>query len=273
MSVYQALLLGIVQGLTEFLPISSSGHLVLGQEVLGVEEPQVLFDVMLHVGTLAAVVLAYRRDLATLARSFVSALASGGLLRRPVETVRASADLELLSLLIVGSIPTALIGLLFQEQLEAAFASPRLVAGMLIVTGSMLHLPRLTAGRPRGAVGWWQAPLIGLIQGLAIIPGISRSGSTISIGMLAGVRPADAARFSFLLSIPAILGAAILKLLETDGPTPPLSVLAAGMAASFLVGYLALRALLAVLRRGRLDLFSYYCFALGLGFLAFLGQG
>ncbi len=266
MSYLESILLGVVQGLTEFLPISSSGHLVLAQYFLGVHEPQVFFDVMLHLGTLGAVVVGYREALGRLVASSWRALRDPGFWRRPVASVRASPELTLIFFLALGSVPTAVIGLAFQDQLEAGFGSPRIVALMLIVTGVLLQAPRLRPdrGRAGGPLRWWHAPLIGVVQGLAIIPGFSRAGSTISVALLAGARSEDAAEFSFLLSIPAILGAVVVKLGDLGvGGAPPAGVVAAGALSAFVVGYLSLVFLLLVLRKGRLGAFSWYCFVVG----------
>lgn len=265
-SYLESILLGVVQGLTEFLPISSSGHLVLAQYFLGLHEPQVFFDVMLHLGTLGAVVAAYRRSLARLAVSAWRAAGDPAFWRGPVAAVRASPELRLIVFLFLGSVPTAAIGILFKEPLEAAFGSPRVVATMLLVTGALLQAPRLRPdrGQAGGELSWWQALLVGTMQGLAIIPGISRSGSTISVALLAGVAAEEAAELSFLLSIPAILGAVVVKLRDAGAVAgPPAGVVVAGALSAFVVGYLSLVFLLLVLRKGRLSAFSWYCFAVG----------
>jgi len=264
MSYLEAIWLGIVQGLTEFLPISSSGHLALMQHFLGVKEAGVFFEVMLHVGTLGAVFLVYRNDLLRLTRASVRAIFDRRTLQNPRQAFRESADLRLVLFLFLGSVPTALIGILGKDALESLFDRPVIVACMLIVTGVCLLLPKLFGvdASKGGPVKGWQAPLIGVVQGLAIIPGISRSGSTISTALLLGIESAAAARFSFLLSIPAILGAVVLKLGDLGGEVTLSGAIWAGMLASFIVGYLALLLLLRMLRKGRFAVFSYYCFGL-----------
>ncbi|HVS12600.1 MAG TPA: undecaprenyl-diphosphate phosphatase [Thermoanaerobaculia bacterium] len=275
MTPLYAVLLGALQGATEFLPISSSGHLALAQHFLGIDGAEgsaVAFDVVLHVGTLLAVILVYRESLIALARATLGALRQASSYRRPVATLGGSEELRLLLALALGSIPTAAIGLLFQEPLEGLFDRPAVVASMLLVTGALLALPAVLRVRPREerVVAPWQALLVGAIQGLAITPGISRSGSTISVALLLGLAPGLAARFSFLLSIPAILGALALKLPDLDlAEIAPLA-LAAGFVTSFAVGWGALVVLLAVLRRGRFSLFAIYCCALGVAVLAWL---
>jgi undecaprenyl-diphosphatase len=274
-SVLEAILLGTVQGLTEFLPISSSGHLVLMQHFLGVSEGQVTFDVVLHLGTLGAVMATYRHSLGRMAVAVWRALTSAEAWRRPLRTWQSSEELRWVGLLVLGSIPTALIGFFFQAPLEAAFSSPRLAAVMLLVTGAMLQLPKLRRSAPAadeaGAVRAWQAPIVGVLQGLAIIPGISRSGATISGALLMGVPARQAARFSFLLSIPAILGATALKMTDVEPVGQAPLVLVVGAVSAFVVGWAALMLLLQMLRRGRFSSFSIYCFALGVAALIALG--
>ena len=279
MNFFEALLLGILQGLTEFLPVSSSGHLVLAQAFLGLKEPLVFFDVMLHVGTLAAVLVVYRGAIGNLISGGVSAIA-----RRNV-----SPELKFIWLILLGSIPTGVIAMLFKDTLEAAFDKVWLVSVMLIVTGGILQLPRMRreGASPKRASGnnggasdaadtgmrWWHAPLIGIAQGCAITPGISRSGTTISVALLCGISAKTAAEYSFLLSIPAILGAVVLKMRDVVDTAMPLHIIASGMLASFVVGYIALRLLLVMLNRGKFSVFSYYCVALGLASLFCYSHG
>ena len=274
MNFFEALLLGILQGLTEFLPVSSSGHLVLAQAFLGLKEPLVFFDVMLHVGTLAAVLVVYRGAIGNLIRGGVTSIA-----KRNV-----SPELTFIWLILLGSIPTGLIAVLFKDTLEAAFDKVWLASVMLIVTGGILQLPRLrrvgamttkhayhnnggTSDAADTGMRWWHAPLIGIAQGCAITPGISRSGTTISVALLCGISAKTAAEYSFLLSIPAILGAVVLKMRDVVNTAIPIHIIAGGMLAAFIVGYIALRLLLVMLNRGKFSLFSYYCLALGLASL------
>ena len=265
MTFLEAIVLGVLQGLTEFLPISSSGHLVLAQHFLGLKEPQVFFDVLLHVGTLGAVVIVYRRAIWRLIKATLGATVSATFYRSPIRAVNDSADLKLVWFILLGSIPTGLIAVLFKDQLEALFAEPMTVAGMLIVTGLILQLPRLRRSKGSDATPLkaWHTPLIGAAQGLAITPGISRSGATISLALVLGTSPQAAAQYSFLLSIPAILGAVILKLRDVTAITVTPAVTAVGALSAFVVGYIALRILLAILNRGSFSTFSYYCFAAG----------
>lgn len=267
MTFFEAILLGILQGLTEFLPVSSSGHLVLAQQFLGLKEPLVFFDVMLHVGTLAAVLVAYRDAIKRLVVGGLSTLGGTHFWRQPRETLNSSAELKFIGLILLGSIPTGLIAVLFKTELESFFDEVRLVSMMLILTGVILQLPRLRREKADNAVGQlktWHAPLIGIAQGCAITPGISRSGTTISLALFLGIPAKTAAEYSFLLSIPAILGAVVLKILDVGDTSVPLHIMGTGMLASFIVGYIALRFLLVMLNRGKFSVFSYYCIALGL---------
>lgn len=263
MTIIDAIVLGVLQGLTEFLPVSSSGHLVLMQHFLGMKEPQVFFDVMLHVGTLGAVVVVYRQSIWSLMRTSVSASVSRNFYRHPIGAVNNSRNLKLIWLILIGSIPTGLIAISFKERFEALFASPGIVAAMLIVTGLVLQLPRLRREKMDGdlPLRTWHTPLIGIAQGFAITPGISRSGTTISLSLMLGISPQIAAQYSFLLAIPAILGALILKLKDVAEVT--LAATIVGTLTAFIAGYIALRILLNMLNRGKFYLFSYYCFALG----------
>lgn len=270
MTFLEAIVLGILQGLTEFLPVSSSGHLVLAQQFLGLKEPLVFFDVMLHVGTLAAVLVAYRGAIGRLLVGGLSTLSNPAFYRKPVATLNTSDELRFIWLILLGSIPTGIIAVLFKTQLESFFDKIYIVSVMLILTGVILQLPRFrresmdSTDFPNKEIKSWHAPLIGIAQGCAITPGISRSGTTISLALFLGIPAKTAAEYSFLLSIPAILGAVALKISDIENTEIPLYIIGTGMLASFIVGYIALRLLLAVLNRGKFSLFSYYCVALGL---------
>jgi len=263
-------LLALIQGLTEFLPVSSSGHLVLVQTGLGLHQAGMLVDVALHVGTLAAVLIAYRKDLLAIGRELV--------VGRPRE----------LLLLAIGTVPAGVVGVVWKDAIEARFAEPRSAAWGLCATAGILLAGELSrrargvrdpvgaageagGGAMRRSPGVLGALAIGLAQALAIWPGISRSGTTITAGLLLGLEPKQAARFSFLLSIPAILGAAVLNTpaaLE-EGAGVPGAELAFAVGLSGLVGWGALRLLIAFLGRGAFAWFAVYCAALGIGFLVF----
>ncbi len=249
MSYLDALFLGCLQGLTEFLPVSSSGHLVLAQALLGVKQPGVAFEVALHFGSWLAVVAYFHRTVWRMIRS---------LFDRSMK-----ADRAMVGLLLLGSVPAGLVGLTLKDTIEGAFASPVLTAIFLIVTGLLLLSSRFMI-KGNSNVKVVSAVMMGIGQALAVLPGISRSGSTIVFGMASQVEPAKAAEFSFLLSLPAIGGAMLLNAREfasldavTAGPY------LAGMAASFVLSVLAVFTVLAVIRKGRFSWFAYYCFAAG----------
>lgn len=267
-----AILLGILQGLTEFLPISSSGHLVLGQVVLGSPghgEQGILFEVLLHLGTLLAVLIAYRLDLRDLALALLPTAWSG------MDHPRRRRSLRLLIFMVLASIPAGIIGLTLKDRIEGIFNSPDVVAFLLLGTALILFVgDRLKQGqRVAEDAGTGRSLLIGVAQAFAILPGISRSGSTLVAGIAAGLRPVEAARFSFLISIPAVSGAALLEAKELftgqAGITMPGSWLVAGFLSSALVGYVSLQWLLIAVRRRSLSWFSAYCAVAGLAFLLY----
>ncbi len=274
MGYIEALILGIVQGLTEFLPVSSSGHLVLAEALLKVPpEGGILFEVAVHLATAAAVVLAYRRRI----RAMLAAIPA---MFQPwkwgrIEDPRQREHFALNWLVLLGTVPAAAVGLTFKDQIEAAFDSTRLVGAMLLLTGLILFSTRLVRpDRPRRALDWKLALLIGLAQSLALLPGVSRSGTTISAALLLGMWPGLAAEFSFLLALPAILGAGLLEfggLLSGEaalhhGAGP----LALGSLSAFVFGLAAIYFLLKALQHGNFSRFAYYVWAVGLLCLLFL---
>lgn len=249
MTYFDAVLLGIIQGLTEFLPISSSGHLVLTQELLGVNQPGLTFELLVHFGTLLSVLIYFRRPIIRLVQA----------LYRP----DMKEERRILLYLVIGTIPAGLVGVLLEDYFERAFASPLFTAFMLIVTGCILFSTRLARGEG-STVGLKSAVVMGIGQAFAILPGISRSGSTIAAGILSGVKPDKAAEFSFLLAIPAIAGALVLEfdsLISLDSAL--LGQYLAGTLASFVFGLAAVYVVLATIRRGKFEYFAYYCFAAG----------
>ena len=272
-----AVLLGVVQGLTEFLPISSSGHLVAFQHFLGLEEPELLFDVILHAGTLLAVLCVYARDLWAILREVLEtprALMAG---TRLGTLWKERPYLRLAVFLVLGTLPAGLAGVLFDDAVEAAFGSITSVACMLIVTGGILFTTRWSRGPGRDLDGLSlkDCLLVGIAQSFALMPGISRSGTTIAAGMLCGLNRDLAARFSFLLSVPAILGATVLQLMKAGGDLASTNVLPflVGGGTAFAAGYLALRVLLRLVHGGRLHWFAFYCWAAGAVLLALYLSG
>lgn len=259
MSFFEAVFLGLIQGVTEFLPVSSSGHLAIAQSLLpDFSQPGLLFDILLHLGTMVAVVCFFRRELLQLMLAPFNRSEEGKLHRR------------ILMLLILASVPTAVIGLSFKDFFESLFHNLPAVAGMLLVTGTLLFVAEKTRkegrqeGRQEGRLTWKDALLVGTVQGAAIIPGISRSGSTIAALLLAGVNGETAARFSFLLALPAVFGAALLSLGDLrEVAASEFPAYLAGTLAAFVSGLLSIRFLMGVIRRKRLIYFSAYCWGMG----------
>jgi undecaprenyl-diphosphatase len=267
MQVHDAALLGVVQGVTEFLPVSSSGHLVLFQNLFGLTEPEIYFNISLHVGTLAAICTFFFQDLKKMAAALFSAstwkVRKGALGINHIQ----NPELRLFLLILVGTVPTAFMGILLRPIAPKIFLSVHLVGAMLLVTGLLLWLTRrlLKVGRRPAQMTVWDALCIGIIQGMAILPGISRSGATIAVGLFRGLDRETAARYSFLLSIPAILGAMVLELIQTPVlRPPPLNVILLGTFIAAAVGYVALRILIHLVKKGDLHYFAPYCWLLGL---------
>ncbi len=264
MTLIQTIILGIIQGLTEFLPISSSGHLVILPHLLGWELPAqdaFIFDVLVQVATLLAVIAYFWNDLWRIALAFVRGLIQ----RKPFE----EADSRMGWYLILATIPAGAVGLLIKDQVEAAFASPRAAAGFLLVTAALLVVAERIGKRSRGlqTFTWLDALAMGAAQILAIFPGVSRSGSTIVGGMLRDLDRPTAARFSFLMSVPVMLAAgtlALKDLLALPHLAQVLPPFLAGFAAAAVVGYLSIRWLLGYLTHHSLYVFAAYCAALGL---------
>lgn len=258
MDILQAITLGIVQGLTEFAPVSSSAHLVLVPWFLKWDEPSLTFDTTLHLGTLAAVVIYFWRDLVALARAFFASLAERDLM---------GPTRRLAWLLILGTLPAVMIGALLKEQFEALFSAPGYVGFFLLLTGAVLFLSERVAKRTRdlGKLNWLDALLIGIAQAIAIAPGISRSGATISAGIFRGLEREVAARFSFLLAIPIIFGAGIAQLWEMrkGGVNEVGLPLVLGFLAAAVSGYLVIRFLMSYLQTRTLHVFAAYCWIVG----------
>lgn len=256
MTLLQAIILGLVQGLTEFLPISSSGHLVLVPALLGWDLPPAAFDVLLHTGSLVAIVAYLWRDLLALVKgAFV-----GG------------ADRKLLGWLILATVPAGIVGFTLENQISRLFHEPTLVAGLLIVTGIILLGTEALFSEPapsgdRHLAADLTAPSsisIGLAQAMAILPGISRSGTTISVGMLAGLDRERAARFSFLMIVPVLIGASIDQIPELAGSTFQPGVLVGGFLAALASSYLAVSGLMRYLANRSLRPFGMYCIVAGI---------
>ena len=253
-----AAILGFVQGLTEFLPVSSSGHLVVFSEFLSDEKPPVAFDLMLHMGTLLPVLWVYRADIINIIKG--------------IATDPKGEDARLAWWVILGSIPTAILGIGFEDVFEQLFHTPRIVGVTFLITGTFLFATRYIKESKRGLaeMTFKDALIIGLIQGLAITPGISRSGSTIAIALFLGLRRDLAAKFSFLLSIPAIVGAFIFKLDDLAVGQVSIPSLGVGFVVSAISGLIALKILLKLVNSGDFSKFSYYLWIIAILAIFFL---
>jgi len=256
MSFIDALILGLVQGLTEFLPVSSSGHLVLAGRLLGLQHASLAFDVWLHLATLTAVLVALRSDVWTMLRSLSPSAAA------PV----AKRGRTLIVAVVVGTIPAVIVGLLAKDAVEAAFTSVRLVGVDLLLTAVILGISRMFPGRGM-PLGPMKALGIGVAQCIAILPGVSRSGSTLTAGLMFGLSGEEAARFSFLLSVPAILGAAVLDAKEIAHLGGQPLLLIGSFVVAAVSGYVAIRVVWKVMERGKLAMFAPYCALLGIAAL------
>jgi undecaprenyl-diphosphatase len=253
MTVLQSILLGAVQGITEFLPVSSSGHLVLLQKLMKIEGPSLFFDTMVHIGTLGAVLIVLRQEVLRL-------------LKKPFQ--------KLTLLLIVGTLPTVASALLFKDSIENAFHGGGLLGPAFLFTAFALTVSewvsahRVPAAEKRllETIRLSDALVIGACQSIAILPAVSRSGLTLSGSLLCGIKREDAARFSFLLSIPAILGALVLQIagLDEGGPATNSLPLAAGTLTAFITGFLSIKLMLKIVRENRLFGFAVYTAILGI---------
>ncbi|MFP4453134.1 MAG: undecaprenyl-diphosphate phosphatase [Desulfobacterales bacterium] len=263
MTLLQSIALGIIQGLTEFLPVSSSGHLVLFQNLFGLHEPELIFDVAVHIGTLLAVCVYFYGDIFSMIAAVIKWAAG---FARKTHTGAPAPEVRLAAMIAVGSVPTAIIGLALHGIADILFSSVLLVGFALIATGLWMWFTRGRDRNGRGVSGLnsMRALLIGIAQGVAVIPGISRSGATIAAGLYLGLDRETAARYSFLLSIPAIAGAALLSIADSPAAgSASLPVILAGGAAAALVGYTALWFLVYLVKKGRLFIFAPYCWIVG----------
>ncbi|UCF80238.1 MAG: undecaprenyl-diphosphate phosphatase [Acidobacteriota bacterium] len=258
MLFWQVILLAVLQGLTEFLPISSSGHLAIAEYFMNFRSPGLAFEVIVHAGTLIAVFSYFRKDIACL-------LGLGS------DSAFAGQERKTLLLILLGSVPTGAIGLALQDVATWAFDSMAAVGGGLLATAAFLYpASRIRSPGPAkggvGAMRWRHAVLVGAAQGLAVMPGVSRTGVTISAGLFAGLHRQFAFSFSFLLSIPAVLGATFLEarhLIEAPPQVLDIALYVAAFLVSAAVGYGALHALRRILETARFSFFAYYCVLVG----------
>ena len=293
MTWWEALILGLVQGLAEFLPISSSGHLVLGEHLLGIDEQSITFEVFVHFGTVLSIVTVYWKRILDILGSFFKALASPSRLiaafspgtiehvtpepfaqevgADPVAPDASNGSVRLALFILLTMIPTAIVYVVFGDWLEAQFNDPRFACAMLLVTGTLLLLIRFRPD-PSGVLTPGKSLVIGLAQGAAMIPGISRSGSTIASAIYMNVDRKEAADFSFLMSLPVIVGATLLKVLELFevGAAINWVPLLVGTAVAYVSGVWAIRVVLDFVKRGKLQYFAYYVFVVGILGLLFI---
>ena len=270
MEWFQALLLGLVQGLTEFLPVSSSGHLAIGRALLGVEASgDLMFEVTVHAATVLATIVVFRKEIWKLLC---------GLFK-----FKYNDETDYVAKLCVSMIPVLIVGVFFKDAVESAFESMLVVGLALIVTAALLTFSDWMAKRPfgrpaaeapgaRNGISFWQALVVGIGQAFAVIPGLSRSGTTISTGLICGVRRESMAQFSFLMVLVPILGEAFLDIVGGDFASSSIGVgpLLLGFVAAFVSGLFACKVMIALVRRAQLKWFGLYCALVGLAVLIFL---
>ena len=252
MSLIEAILLGIIQGLTEFLPVSSSGHLELGKAILGIETTEdVTFTVVVHGATVLSTIVIFWRDIIDLLRGLFS--------------TDWNESKKYIAMLLVSSLPVVTVGLFFKEEVESLFTGNVLLVGcMLLITGALLSFTYY-APKEGGPITFKKAFIIGISQALAVMPGISRSGSTIATGLLLGIDKAKVARFSFLMVLIPIIGANCKDILDggmANSVVAPIPLIA-GAIAAFISGVLACKWMISIVTRGKLIYFAYYCFLAG----------
>ncbi len=252
-SIFQAIILGMVQGITEWLPISSSGHLVLVRNLFGLEVP-VLFDIILHLGSLLVIFIVFWKDIKKLIL---------GVIRKEKKYLAYAG------FLILATVPIGLAGILFNSKIKAAFNSPTIVGFSLLFTAMLLFLSRFPKKKNR-RLNLKNILVIGFAQALAILPGVSRSGSTISTGLIQGVKKEEAARFSFLLFIPAILGATFVEMKGITSLSADIPALIIGTSAAVLTGIVSLKLLLNIIKKDMFYHFAWYCLVLAMIIFIFL---
>lgn len=263
MELLDSFLLGLIQGLTEFLPISSSGHLVLGEALLGGKlDENITFEVVVHFGTLCSILIYYRSKIADIIKSWIQVPGSSVSFSKQWAS---DPNLKLTWFVIISMIPALVVGLTLKDQIENIFLNPFMVSIMLLVTGAILFLTKFRDSFPNQLNGG-RAFGIGLAQAFAILPGISRSGSTISLGLYLGINRKQVADFSFLMVIPVIAGAMLLEIkemVEVGVAVNDALALAVGFITAFVSGYFALKYLIILLQNKGIHPFAWYCWILG----------
>ncbi len=265
MNMLEAIILGLVQGLTEFLPVSSSGHLVIVQKLLGVDDKGVTFEIFVHFGTLVSVIIYFWKPLWRMVLSII-----------PPFKEEYAKDRKMIFYLFLASIPAGIVGFSpLKDSFEGVYEKPEVVALLLLVTGALLFLPRILSRRKgQREIKAPSALAMGVGQALAILPGISRSGSTIVSGMLAGTKSSDAAEFSFLMAIPAIAAAALLEFRKLEGvESALLQNYIIGAVVAFISGLIAIYTVLVAIRRGKFEYFGIYCLIAGIAAFCYFKFG
>jgi undecaprenyl-diphosphatase len=254
MNVFQAFLLGIIQGLTEFLPVSSSGHLEIGHNLLGIKgHNNLVFAIVVHGATVLSTLVVFREDILSLCKGLFA--------------FQWNDETKYISLLFLSAVPIAVIGLCFREEIEGLYNGNLIFVGtMLLATACLLAFTYFAKSKEK-KIGWLDSLIIGVAQTMAVLPGISRSGSTIAVGLLLGKKKEDMARFSFLMVLIPIIGANLIDLLSHE-PNPEDSIgilpLAVGFVAAFLSGLLACKWMIKIVKEGKLVYFAAYCLVIGL---------
>lgn len=254
MDLIDSIILGIVQGLTEFLPVSSSGHLELGKALLGddsIPEDSLVFTVVLHFATALSTLIIFRKDIVTLIAALLK--------------FEWNEDTQFIVKIMISMLPAGFIGLLFESELEALFGNNIMLVGLMLIFTAVLLFMADRAKKTTKKVGFWDAFIIGISQAVAMLPGISRSGATISTSVLLGNDKSKAARFSFLMVIPLIFGKIAKDLLSGDlsYTTENFGSLSAGFIAAFLAGLFACKLMIRLVKNSQLKYFAYYCFVVG----------
>jgi undecaprenyl-diphosphatase len=271
LDLLQAILLGILQGITEFLPVSSSGHLALARALIGREiVPGITFEIVVHFGSFCSIVVYFRHKIAEILNDLFQSFSVSGL--REKEFIH-NKNARFSYIILLSMIPAMIVGFTLKEPIEQLFLNPVFVSAMLLVTGTLLFITKFTKNLPND-VDAKRGLLMGVAQACAILPGISRSGSTIATGLYTGINRDSVANFSFLMVLPVLAGAMLLEVLEVIEAGIAIEAvlsLVAGFFASFISGYFALKYLIILLKREKFHYFSYYCWAVGVaGLLLFI---
>jgi len=271
LGLIEAILLGILQGITEFLPVSSSGHLVLARALFSEDiEPGITYEIVVHFGSFCSIAVYYRKLIVKILQDLYKSLTPSAIREK---RFKENENTRLSMFILLSMIPAMVVGFTMKSEIEEAFMNPFLVSIMLLITGSILYNTKFVGNLTKdvnASRGFW----MGVAQAFAILPGISRSGSTISLGLLLGVKREKAANFSFLMVLPVLAGAMLLEiteLIELGQVLVPVESLIAGFFTSFIAGYLALTYLIKLLKQDKFYYFSYYCWAVGVfGLLYFI---